>query len=584
MIEVLPGVYRHTSSAHVYVVCDGDAAVLVNIGDGTVLDELPAAVRRVRAVLLTHHHRDVAGGATRAVRAGIPVYVPEGEGTRLLDPERFLALADARNSYDGRLHGWTAPDPAATLPLREYRTYRFGRLRFTVRPTPGQTPGAASLLLRRRRAHVAFTGGLLSGPGQVSRLAATQWTYHGAEGVAGTVLSLLDLADQELTHVLPALGEPMTPGALRVTAEALWPLLQLRRHNLRLLQLRDEPYAELRPWLLMNRTSLANAYVLRARSGRALMIDFGYDFCFGQASSTEREARRPWLYTLPALLTRYGVSGIDAVMPTHYHDDHVAGIPLLREVYGAQLWAAENVADVLTRPDAYRLPCLWFEPMAPDRTLPLGRSFDWEEFRITPHELTGHARYACALLVETGGERALFGGDQYGDADGLGLTYTYPNLFREGDYTRSAELYAQLRPQLILSGHTAPIEPGEPYFAALLARGRQLEALHATLQPHAARLIIRAEPVHLPSGTPLTLTLENPTGAPFDGELHVSGRAAEPARRPVRIPPGASLILPFMPSGPSGARIHFELRGPPGEPCLYAHATIHAASGAPHAH
>lgn len=578
MIEVLPGVFRHTSSAQVYAVCDGDSAVLVNIGDGSVLDDLPPGVKHVRAVLLTHHHRDVAAGASRAVRAGIPVYAPEGERASLHDPQRYLSLADTRNNYDARPHVWTVPDAAPTLPLRDYQTYCFGQLRFTLRPTPGPTPGAASLLLRHRRLTLAFTGDLLYAPGQVSRLASTQWTYNGGEGIAGTLLSLLDLADQRPTHVLPSHGQVMNGDALRTTAEALWPLLRLRRHNPRLLQLRAAPYTELRPWLLQNRTSLANMYVLRSRTGRALMFDFGYDFCFGQASSTGRESRRPWLYTVPALFERYGVRGIDAVIPTHYHDDHVAGIPLLREVYGAELWVPENMWDVLARPQAYRLPCLWFEPMLADRALPLGQPFEWQEFRITPHEMTGHARYASALLVEVEGERVIFGGDQYSEQDGLGLNYTYPNLFREGDYIRSAELYARLRPGLILSGHTGPIEPDAGYFGELLARGRELQALHAALQPPSARIILHAEPIHVPSGGPVTLTVENPTDAPFRGELHMSGRATEAACLPLCIPPASSRTLTFSPSGPPGARIHFELRGPPGDPGQFTHATIETPS------
>ncbi|UQN08929.1 MBL fold metallo-hydrolase [Deinococcus sp. QL22] len=585
MIEVLPGIYRHTSSAHVYAVSGQSSrnqcsAVLVNIGDGSVLDNLPPHIRQVRAVLLTHHHRDVAAGAARAVQAGIPVYAPEGEGPGLLNPQEALGQADLRNNYDGRPSVWTVSEGAQTRPLRAYQTCTFGALRFTVRPTPGPTPSAVSLLLDRPGGLLAFTGSLLYAPGQVARLASTQWTYNGGEGLAGTVLSLLDLADQHPAQVLPAHGEIMEPEALMITAEALRPLLALRRHNPRLWALRDQPYAELRPWLLMNRTSLSCAYVLRAQSGRALMIDFGYDFCFGQANSTSQNARRPWLYTLPRLLSQYGVSGIDAVVPTHYHDDHVAGIPLLREVYGVQLWAPENMVEVLAVPERHRLPCLWFGGMAADRSLPLGQPFAWEEFQITPYELPGHARYAAALLVETAGERVLFGGDQYSGADGLDLNYTYPNLFREGDYVQSAELYARLRPQLILSGHNAPLVPPEGYFEALLERGQQLQALHASLQPHTARLLVQAEPITVVCGDPVTLTLENPTGAAFEGEVLLSGRANDALihRLPVQLPPRSTQNLIFTPRGPPGTRLHFELRGPPGDPSQFTHVTIAPAA------
>ncbi|MDB5046518.1 MAG: Zn-dependent hydrolase, glyoxylase [Deinococcus sp.] len=585
MIEVLPGIYRHTSSAHVYAVCDqsrGDSgsAVLVNIGDGSVLDDLPPHIRQVRAVLLTHHHRDVAAGAARAVQGGIPVYAPEGEGPSLLHPQEALSLADLRNNYEGRPWVWTVPEGAQTQPLRAYQTFTFGALSFTVRPTPGPTPSAVSLLLDRPGGLLAFTGSLLYAPGQVARLASTQWTYNGGEGLAGTVLSLLDLADWNPVRVLPAHGEIMAPEALMITAEALRPLLALRRQNPRLWALRDQPYAELRPWLLMNRTSLSCAYVLRAQSGRALMIDFGYDFCFGQANSTAQNARRPWLYTLPRLLSQFGVSGIDAVIPTHYHDDHVAGIPLLREVYGAQLWAPENMVEVLAVPERHRLPCLWFEGMAADRSLPLGQPLTWEEFQITPYELPGHARSAAALLVETAEERVLFGGDQYSGADGLDLNYTYPNLFREGDYVQSAELYARLRPQLMLSGHNAPLVPPEGYFEALLDRGQQLQALHASLQPHTARLLVQAEPITVVSGGPVTLTLENPTDVAFEGEVLLSGRANDVSDHslPVQLPPRSTQNLIFTPRGPPGSRLHFELRGPPGEPSQFTHVTISSAA------
>ncbi|MFD1733176.1 MBL fold metallo-hydrolase [Deinococcus malanensis] len=261
------------------------------------------------------------------------------------------------------------------------------------------------------------------------------------------------------------------------------------------------------------------------------------------------------------------------MIPTHYHDDHVAGISTLRDVYGAELWTPENMVDVLARPEAHRLPCLWFEPLVSTRTLALEQPVDWEEFRITPYELTGHARASCGLLVEAHGERVLFGGDQYADPDGLGLNYTYPNLFREADYVHSAQLYARLNPGLILSGHWPPVVPGPEYHGVLLERGQQLHHLHRVLQPHTSRLILRAEPIRVASGAPVTLTVENPTMTAFDGELHVYG-AADPARVPVTVPALGHHTLSFVPNGPAGARIQFELRGSPGEPCLFSYATL----------
>ncbi|WP_181392006.1 MBL fold metallo-hydrolase [Deinococcus irradiatisoli] len=559
---LFPGVYRYTSSAHAYVLICHEDAVLINLGDGDVLDHLPPGVK-VHAALLTHHFADVASGAARAIRRGIPVYAPESEVELLRSAPQTLRRAGRPNNYDPRLYQYGAPEEAEVWPLRDYQTYCFGALSLQVRPTPGPTVGAVSFITLIGGQKLALTGDLLYAPGQISRLAATQWTYHGGEGLAGSVLSLLDLADARPDVVLPAHGEPMLPGALEQTAQALWPLLQLRRHNPRLLELRASPYEELRPWLLHNRTSMANSYVLRSLSGHALIIDFGYDFSFGSPVSTERDARRPWLLTVPALFSKYGVVHIDAVLPTHYHDDHVAGIPLLREQYGAQVWASENVAPVLAYPERYQVPCLWFEGITVDRRLKLGEAVPWREFTVTPYDLPGHARYAAAVLVEGHGERLLFGGDQYADVDGLGLNYTYPNLVRETDYLHSAELYERLQPDLILSGHGPPLTPGPGYGAELRARGEALLRLHTQLQPLTSRLVLSLER----QGRQVTLQLDNPTGEVFEGRLRGSA-GVSPREVPLTLFPAASVRLDFELEGQYP--FMFEVRGPSGEPGLSA--------------
>src|SRR3954469_1981945 len=59
-------------TCNVYVLRAGTEAVLVDFGDGDVLEHLDAVgVERVTDVLLTHHHRDSLGGLGRAGDAGI---------------------------------------------------------------------------------------------------------------------------------------------------------------------------------------------------------------------------------------------------------------------------------------------------------------------------------------------------------------------------------------------------------------------------------------------------------------------------------------------------------------------------------
>ena len=128
-----------------------------------------------------------------------------------------------------------------------------------------------------------------------------------------------------------------------------------RGENSRLFRFLDQPYDVVTPHLLWNRTSVANAYVLLSESGKALMIDFGYDFVTGFAAGTDRASRRPWLYTIPKLKSDFGVKEISAVILTHY-PTIVAGCNLLREsdegLGGGELRHHSPV------PQYYDLPCL----------------------------------------------------------------------------------------------------------------------------------------------------------------------------------------------------------------------------------
>src|SRR5436190_10311488 len=54
-----PELYVWTDTCNVYVVKDGEDALLVDLGDGSVLEHLAEiGVQRVEWVLFTHHHRE----------------------------------------------------------------------------------------------------------------------------------------------------------------------------------------------------------------------------------------------------------------------------------------------------------------------------------------------------------------------------------------------------------------------------------------------------------------------------------------------------------------------------------------------
>jgi glyoxylase-like metal-dependent hydrolase (beta-lactamase superfamily II) len=586
VVEVAPGVFRVADTCHVYVVraeepaADGArTAVAIDFGSGAVLDHLEAmGVDRVTDVLMTHHHRDQGQGLPRAVAAGIAIHVPPVERDLFDRVDEMWRTRQVVNDYNLREDRFSLLDPVpVTDVVPEYRTRVYGGVPVQVVPTPGHTTGSVSYVVERGGRRLGFTGDLVYAPGKVWSLAATQWSYTENEGPAMTVLSCYLLMDERLDLLLPSHGRPMDDPqhALGLLATRMRGYVDSRRPQPWDLRLRlAEPFQRITEHFLLNLSSNACSYVLVSRDGAALLMDFGYDMTTGLASGGDRASRRPWLASLPALRREFGVTAVEAVLPTHYHDDHVAGMNLLREVEGTEVWAPANVAPVLEDPLRHDLPCQWYDPIPVDRVLPLGESFRWHEYEITVHELPGHTLYAAAFEVEVDGVRVLVTGDQQ---DGLGvpgnrreiLNYQYRNLFRVTDYRDSAALYRRVAPGVMVSGHWEPRWVDDAYLTMLDVEGEELVQIHHDLLPldeldlGSDTRMARIAPYRcaVPADRParFTVTVRNPARDERKATVRAVlplGWRAHPDEAVVALPPGghAEIDLDVVPTGPAAVR------------------------------
>jgi glyoxylase-like metal-dependent hydrolase (beta-lactamase superfamily II) len=491
-MQVSPNVVRFTDTVNVYLLRSGDEAILIDFGSGDVLDHLlEFGVTRVTDVLLTHYHRDVTQGLGRAHDAGIRIWAPPTERDLVERVDEHWQARPLDNVYDLREDRFALLEP---VPLSgivdEYRTRRFGAFDVLALPTPGHTPGSVSYFVNIDRRRLAFTGDLIASPGKVWSLAATQWTYTGIEGLGATILSGLGVLEQSPERLLPAHGEPIDDAraAIELLNGRLQQLIDMRTPEWRPAELRATPWLEISRHLLRNRTSVANTYALLSDDGGALLIDYGYDFTPGLPAGTDRSSRRPWLETIPALKRDFGIDRLEVAIPTHYHDDHVAGFNLLRDVEGTQVWAPSNMTALLEEPFRYDLPCLWYDPIPIDRELAFGQPFRWHEYEIVVHELPGHTLYAAAIEFVVDGRRVVATGDQQDGRWVAGerpeiLNYQYRNGFQFDDFVRSAELYARIRPDLMVSGHWLPRPVTDEYLEELHRAGTDLARLHRELLP-----------------------------------------------------------------------------------------------------
>jgi glyoxylase-like metal-dependent hydrolase (beta-lactamase superfamily II) len=550
--EIAHGIYRVRDTCNVYVILAGDenttprTAIAVDFGSGVVLDHLDEmGVSAITDIVMTHHHRDQAQGLPRAIDAGIRVHVPPVEVGLFNRVEAMWEGRQVENDYDLRQDRFSILDSIdVDSTVLEYRAAEYGGVRIRTIPTPGHTIGSVTYLVDHGDERLAFTGDLIYAPGKVWSLAATQWSYTGSEGPVMTTMSCMLLEDEHPTMLLPSHGEPMTdaPSALKKLASNMQQYIDTRTtvrwdiHE----RLRN-PFVRITDHLILNRSSNSRSFVVLSDTGSALFIDFGYDMVYDMMwallGGRPREASRPWLASLPELKKQFGVTSVEVALPTHYHDDHVAGLNLLRDVEGTEVWTPANVAPILDDPMQNDLPCLWFEPIKSDRVLPLGEAFQWREYTITVHEQPGHTLYAAAFEIEIDGVRMLFTGDQQsnlGRKEGPPeiANYQYRNRFRIDDYRDSASLYQRIMPGLMLGAHweARQVDPG--FLEYLAEVGESVVANHHELLPleelnlGADSVLARLTPYRSVAAKGSTIrytaTVKNPFGAEAEADLSLA--------------------------------------------------------------
>ncbi len=576
------GVWRVADTCHVYLIVDPDAregerdAVAIDFGSGLALEHLAGlGIRRITDVLMTHHHRDQGQGLPLAVEHGARIHVPPVEIELFARVEEMWESRQLDNDYNLRQDRFSllASVPVhATVP--EYRHIECAGVRMLVLPTPGHTVGSVTYLLDRDGERIAFSGDLVYAPGKVWSLAATQWSYTENEGAAMTVLSALLLHRYHLSAIAPSHGDVMRDPdhALELLAQTMQQYVDSRRSYPWDLRARlEDPFTAVTPHLLLNRTSISCSYVLLSETREALIIDYGYDMTTGLILGQERAARRPWLASLPALRELFGVTRISVALATHYHDDHVAGLPLLREIEKTQLWIPENVAPTLADPWREDLPCQWYDPIPADRIIPLEEPFTWNEYTITAHAQPGHTLYAVAYSLTVDGVKVVFTGDQQ---EGLGgrdgrrdiLNYQYRNLFRLGDYVKSAELYRRIGPGLMASGHWDPRWVDEEYLTYLGEAGRAVDDLHERLLPGEALAIGPAGQ----AARLLPYRRSAVAGEPADYTVEIRNPLPSPAR---------ARVTPVLPLGWRSSESELEVDLGPGEESSVQLTVTPASSG-----
>jgi glyoxylase-like metal-dependent hydrolase (beta-lactamase superfamily II) len=480
--RLTPSLYWFGDTCNVYLLKSGAYGLLFDFGSGGVLDHLgEAGVEGVEWVLHTHHHRDQCQGDYLLEARGVRIAVPEREAALFAETDAFWRLKRIYSNYDVSSIGNTLPRPVPVARrLRDYERFEWRGHSIQVIPTPGHTKGSVSYLFEVDGTRVAVAGDLIAEPGAIESIHDLQWQYGFPDGVGAALHSVLLLASKRPDWVLGSHGRPMERGvaALDALAANLRRLYELQR-EMRMSRVWtvwphsvDQPKQRLLPSLWSNPHSCSNVYALLADDGRALLLDYGFPSWDHFASDL-----RFVEHSLDELRGVAGLTRVEAVIPSHYHDDHIAGIPWLQQEQGAQAWVFENFVDILENPAGYNVPCLLPTPIRADRRLREGETFAWEGHRFTAFHMPGHTWWALGLMGEVDGTRIAFTGDNLlaGSISPLrAAAPVYRNKMLVDSIAVGAERLREHEPELILTGHTGAIEVNRRILDDFIAWARDL--------------------------------------------------------------------------------------------------------------
>ncbi|MDI1311103.1 MBL fold metallo-hydrolase [Prosthecobacter sp.] len=471
--EPLPGVYLWQDTCNVYVLKHGDRALLINLGDGSVLEHLgEIGVKQVEWVLFTDHHRELCQGVLKLNRAVTQIAVPKDEQAFFETPNEFRKW-NPRLSDKFAVHGSSYVRPPSQpvkidKPLADGDVFNWNGFALACVSTPGHSPGGMSFVLKQGERTLAFTGGVMHDGAKMTNWFDTEWDYGFAKGLDALIATVDKLIALEPEISFPSQG----PVIANATA-------QFKTYKERLTQFRPDyvrgypteklskrgPHpatqptkahyiVQVTPHLYMFGPEMAgkNFAIIIADSGHALLLDCGLfpKLVLERIISDMREF--------------LGLKQIDACWISHSHGDHFTLFPALKD-HGVKFWTMDSIADKCENPRYYDYPAMigaynaGFEQAKIDRILKAGDVIEWEGYKLHIDWMPGQTEFGNALWLELDGKKIVFSGDNlFGDPadpaqNGHECVNARNSAIIEEGYLVAAKYLQKLQPDIIMGAH-----------------------------------------------------------------------------------------------------------------------------------
>jgi glyoxylase-like metal-dependent hydrolase (beta-lactamase superfamily II) len=502
--EAYPNLFVWTDTCNVYVLRTGDRAILIDLGDGSVLNHLrELGVEHVDAVLLTDHHREQCQGIERLDREKTAVLAPQAEQELLENPRSFRkwypSLSDKYSVYGA---SYVRP-PQKPIPLSKTlesnQELELNGWEIRCLSTPGHSPGGMTYLVTSGQRTLAFTGGVVHDGAKMTNWYDTEWDYGFAMGIDTLLASVDTLLGEKLAVVLPAQGPAIKN-----------PREQLQTYREKLVAFRasyirgypvfktseqdsdsySKPTAvpllsQVTPHLykLSHKTKGKNFAIIVADSGHGLVLDCGL---FPKTMLDE---------IVLGLREHMGLKQIDAFWISHMHGDHFLLGPTLKEKYGAKAWTLESIVDKCEHPRRYDYSALvsaygdGFDGMQIDKGFRDGETIEWEGYQIQVDWMPGQTEFGCCLWLELDGKRIAFTGDNlFGNAadvkqNGHEAVVARNSAILEEGYIYGSKYLKDLQPDIVMGSHSFVMDDPAAFLGRYHKWSKEMLAMYQDLLP-----------------------------------------------------------------------------------------------------
>lgn len=460
--QLSPHLFVNHDHVNTGIIRDGTRALLIDPSGNALQDALDdLGITQIDKIIYTHHHRDNTSGFS--IPENVSIGVPAAEEQWFSNVESFWNDSKYRwHLYSCHPHNLMLPH---SIPVSdtysEDTQFEWGPAVINVLDTPGHTDGSVTYLVDIDDQLMAFTGDLIYDEGKIWDLYSLQkgqqtTDYHGFLGARDELKeSLNKISEANPNAIIPTHGVVMEDPDIAferlsnqinycydkyVSISALrhyFPDMFAEYHDRDdHMQIREGKSA---PDFLRH---IGTTWIIISDTKEAFVMDCGSRNIVTQIQQMQKEGE---------------ISNVTQFWVTHYHDDHVNGIPEFQHTFPCETLTDSVVADVIANPKAYRLPCISPAETRVDRVTHDGNSWQWNEFTMTAYHFPGQTYYHGGLLVEGKDVRMFFSGDSFTMAGIDDYCAGNRNLLGNGvGYDRCLKLIKKLKPTHIFNCHVNP--------------------------------------------------------------------------------------------------------------------------------